>query len=40
MQDSRVANAQAPLAARQFQGEKLEKPSRKSKREFRGDAAT
>ena len=35
MQDSRGANAQAPLAAGQFQGKKSPKPSRKGKREFR-----
>ena len=35
MQDSRGANAQAPLAAGQFQGKESPKLSRKSKREFR-----
>ena len=34
MQDSRGANAQAPLAAGQFQGKESPKPSRKSEREF------
>ena len=35
MEDSRGANAQAPLAAGQFQGKKSPKSSRKSEREFR-----